>query len=125
MWKLIEVAEAPPLIVFPAARTCLMSSTDESFAPTVTVVAKLTSFRDIVKDPVDPEVFVTTMLVTTAMVLAGTVYKVVDVVVVAAPRNKTLGVVGIIPPYIFYQAKERPLLAVLLVNLLLKLRILL
>jgi hypothetical protein len=100
-----------------------MSSTEESFAPTVTVVARFTSFRDMVKVPLDPAVLVTTMLVTTAMVLAGTVYKVVDVVVVAAPRNKTLGVVGIIPPYIFYQAKERPLLAMLLVNLLLRLKI--
>jgi hypothetical protein len=117
------VAEAPPLIVVPAAKTCLISNTVESLADTLTVVAKFTLSKAIVYVPADPAVLVTTMLVTTAMVLAGTVYKVVDVVVVAAPRNKTLGVVGIIPPYIFYQAKERPLLAMLLVNLLLRLRI--
>jgi hypothetical protein len=48
-----------------------------------------------VKVAADPEVFTTTMFVTTAVVLAGTVYKVVDVVVVAAPRNSALDIVAI------------------------------
>ena len=39
-----------------------------------------------------PEVLVTTMLVTTVIVLAGTVYKTVEVVVVAAPRKSLTGV---------------------------------
>ena len=82
MWKLIDVAEAPPLIVWAALSTCLTSSTVESFAPTAVVTANGTSARLSVKVPADPAVLVTTMLVTTAVVLEGTVYKVVVVVVV-------------------------------------------
>jgi hypothetical protein len=95
MWKLIVVAEAPPLIVFVVARTCLMSRTTESFAPTATASASKTSFSERVKVPALDAVFVTTMFVTTVEVAEGTVYKVVEVVVVAAPRNKFFGVDGI------------------------------
>jgi hypothetical protein len=72
-----------------------MSITVESLEPIVTVVAKLVPPSPIVKVPDEPAVFVTTMLVTIAVVLVGTVYKVVEVVVVAAPLKSVFGVFGI------------------------------
>jgi hypothetical protein len=72
-----------------------MSITLESKAPTVTVVAKFVPFRPNVKVPGELVVLVTTMLVTTAVVADGTVYKVVEVVVVAAPLKSVFGVFGI------------------------------
>jgi hypothetical protein len=95
MWKFTVVADAPPVIVWVAVRTCLRSITVESIAPTVTVVARFVPARPIVKLALLPAVFVTTMLVTTAVVLDGTVYKVVLVVVVAAPLKSVFGVFGI------------------------------
>jgi nitrate/nitrite transporter NarK len=92
---LIVVAEAPPLIVLLAARTCLISRIVESLAPIATASASKTSLRERVKVPALAAVLVTTMLVTTVEVAEGTVYKVVEVVVVAAPRNKFFGVDGI------------------------------
>jgi hypothetical protein len=59
------------------------------------VVAKLVPAKAIVKVPEAAFVLVTTMLVITAVVSAGTVYKTVAVFVVAAPRNKTFAVFGI------------------------------
>jgi hypothetical protein len=59
------------------------------------VVAKAVSSRDRVKVALLELVFVTTMLVTIAVVLEGTVYKVVEVLVVAAPLNSTFAVVVI------------------------------
>jgi hypothetical protein len=49
----------------------------------------------MVKVPALDEVLVTIMFVTTVEVAEGTVYRVVEVVVVAAPRNKVFGVDGI------------------------------
>jgi len=72
-----------------------MSIIVESSAPTRTVVAKLVPPRAMVKVPEELAVLVITMLVTTAVVAEGTVYKVVEVVVVAAPRNKVLDIVAI------------------------------
>jgi len=95
MWKLMVVAEAPPVIVCVAVNTCLMSIIVESYAPTVTVVAKLLPPNPRVKVPLLAAVLVTTMLVTTAVVAEGTVYKVVLVVVVAAPLKSVFGVFGI------------------------------
>jgi hypothetical protein len=89
------VAEAPPVIVSVAVRVCFISITTESSAPTATVVAKLVLPRPKVKVPLELSVLVTTMLVTTAVVAEGTVYRVVEVVVVAAPRNKVLDIVAI------------------------------
>jgi hypothetical protein len=74
----------------------LRSITVESYEPTVTVVAIFVPPRPIVNVPAEPAVFVTTMLVTTVVVAAGTVYRVVPTVVVAAPRNSALVVVAII-----------------------------
>jgi hypothetical protein len=95
MWKLTEVADAPPVIVWVAVSTCLMSIMVESSGPTFTVVAKLTPASPRVKVSELLVVLVITMLVTTAVVLEGTVYKVVEVVVVAAPRNRVLDIVAI------------------------------
>jgi hypothetical protein len=95
MWKLIVVAEAPPVIVCVAVKTCLMSITVESSAPTVTVVAKLVPAKAIVNVPVLAAVLVTIILVITVVVADGVVYSVVVVVVVAAPRNKVFDTVAI------------------------------
>jgi hypothetical protein len=64
-------------------------------AGTEIAVAKFVPPKPIVKVAAVLEVFVTTMLVTTAVVLDGTVYKVVEVVVVAAPLKSVFGVFGI------------------------------
>jgi hypothetical protein len=52
-------------------------------------------FMARVKVPALAEVLETTMLVITVVVEAGTVYKVVPVLVVAAPRNNGFDVFGI------------------------------
>jgi hypothetical protein len=85
-------AEAPPVITCVASSTCLVSIITVSLAATETVVAKLVPANPIVKVPALAAVLVIEILVTTAVVLAGTVYSVVAVFVVAAPRNKVLGV---------------------------------
>jgi hypothetical protein len=95
MWKLILVAEAPPLIVLPVAKTCFIGISVESVAATVTVVAIDTSSKAIVKVPEDPAVLTTIISVTTVVVEEGTVYSVVVVVVVAAPRKSAFEVVAI------------------------------
>jgi hypothetical protein len=95
MWKLIVVADAPPLMVLPVASTCFIGIIVESVAATVTVVAIDKSSNAIVKVPALPAVFTTMISVTIAVVEDGTVYRVVVVVVVAAPRKSALGVVGI------------------------------
>jgi hypothetical protein len=98
-------------MVCPADSACLTSNTVESFAPTAVVTANGTSARVSVKVPAVPAELVTTMLVTTAVVLEGTVYKVVVVVVVAAPRNSALAVVGIreLPSELQFQYLEQNL----------------
>jgi hypothetical protein len=73
-----------------------MSITVESKPPIVTVVAKLVPAKAIVKVPLEAFVLVTTMLVITVVVLEGTVYNKVLVVVVAAPRNSVFGVAVIL-----------------------------
>jgi hypothetical protein len=94
MWKLTVVADAKPLIVFVVARTCFKSIIVESYAPTVTVVAIDTSSSSKVNVADVAAVLVTTILVTTVVVDAGTVYK-VALDVAAAPRNRALDVVAI------------------------------
>jgi hypothetical protein len=73
MWKLIEVALAPPLIVFVVAKTCLMSKVKIPFAGTTTADAKATSSKDKVKVPSVAAVFVTMTLVIIVVVEDGTV----------------------------------------------------
>jgi len=94
MWKLIVIADAKPLIVFVVASTCFKSIIVESLAPTVTVVAIDTSSRSNVNEPAVLVVLVTTMLVITVVVDAGTVYSVADDVA-KAPRASALVVVAI------------------------------
>ena len=67
------VADAPPLMVCVAVKTCLIWMTVESFAATVTFSAILTSLSDNVKVPADAAVLVTTISVTTVVVADGTV----------------------------------------------------
>jgi hypothetical protein len=73
MWKLIVVAEAPPVMVWVVVSVCLISITVESFPPTAIAVAKAVPPRASVKVPALAEVLETTILVTTVLVDAGTV----------------------------------------------------
>jgi hypothetical protein len=90
------VADAPPVMVWVAIRTCLRSITVESLPPTAIVGAITTPPIDSVNVPADADVFATMIDVTTVDVEDGVVYSTVAVLVVAAPRNKVLLVVGII-----------------------------
>lgn len=72
-----------------------MSNVAIEFAAIDTVFANKTPFRYSVNVYEDPPVLDTTILVTTVDVDDGTVYRVVVVVVVAAPLNKAFGVFGI------------------------------
>ena len=73
----------------------MMSMTVESLPPTVIVGANNTPPNESVKVPALAEVLVATMLVTTVTVEDGTVYSVVVVVVVAAPRKSVFDTVAI------------------------------
>jgi hypothetical protein len=94
MWKLTVVAEAKPLIVLVVARTCLRSIIVVSNPPTVTVVPIDTSSNNKVNVASLVTVLVTAMLVTTVVVDAGTVYRVV-LDVAAAPRKSVFDTVAI------------------------------
>ena len=73
MWKFTEVAEAPPVIVLVATKTCLRSMNEDELAATVTAVASAVPFKAKVKVCEEAEVLVATMFVTTVVVEAGTV----------------------------------------------------
>jgi len=93
------VADAPPVMVCVVVSTCLRSTKIVELAAIAAVV------NNDVLEPATPiprvkvaavaAVLVTAMLVTVAVVDAGTVYKTVVVVVVAAPRNSGFTVVAI------------------------------
>ena len=89
------VADAPPESIWVAVSTCFSSITTESFAGIDTASDNLVPSKERVKVPAVPAVFTTTMFVTTVVVDVGTVYSVVDTVVVAAPRNKVFDTVAI------------------------------
>jgi hypothetical protein len=95
MKKFTEVADAPPVIVWDAVRTCFISKVAIELAPIETVVARDVPPKPIVKVCADPDVLETTMFVTTAVVADGTAYNCVVVVAVAAPLNICLVVVAI------------------------------
>jgi hypothetical protein len=76
MWNRTVVALANPAIIFVVARTCFRSNAAVVLAASVASLNKSTESRVIVKVADDDAEFVTTMLVTTAVVSAGTVYKV-------------------------------------------------
>jgi hypothetical protein len=86
---------APPLIVWVAFRACFKSITDAEFAGIDTPERMATSFKESVTVAALPVIFDITMLVTTAVVAAGTVYKVVEVVVVRVVLTRGLIVFGI------------------------------
>jgi hypothetical protein len=73
MWKFTEVADAPPVIVLVATKTCFKSIKEDELAGTLTAVAIAVPFRANVKVCDDAEVLVATMLETTVVVEAGTV----------------------------------------------------
>jgi hypothetical protein len=92
IWKLTDVADAPPLIVFGVAFagiTCFKSKNAVELAAIVAVVNMSVPSMVSVNVPAVPAVLVTAMLVTTVVVeVVGTVYNVVVVVVVAAPLKR-------------------------------------
>jgi hypothetical protein len=77
------IADAKPLIVFAVARVCLISRIAESFAGTVVVVAKGTSSKRRVYVAEVAAEFVITIVLTTAVVEDGTVYRVAEEVAAA------------------------------------------
>ena len=79
MWKLIDVADARPVIVFVVVRTCLTSNIAVELAAIAVVVKRDIPSSASVNVPADDAVLVTTIFETTAVVLAGTVYSVADV----------------------------------------------
>jgi len=99
MWKLIDVADAPPVMVLVVASTCFRSIYTVEFAAIAAVVCNAVLAPAVpipsVNVPAVPAVLVTAILVTTVVVDDGTVYSTVVVVVVAAPRNSALVNVGI------------------------------
>jgi len=86
--------EARPVIVLVAASTCFKSINVVLFAFTETLDSKATVSRLIVAVTEPVVVLVIAMLVTTAVLPEGVVYRVVDVVA-AAVRASTLDVVAI------------------------------
>jgi len=82
-------------MVLVVANVCFKEMDVESFAPTATAEAIDTPSRARVKVCEEPDVFATKISVTTAVVEDGTVYRVVVVVVVAAPRKSAFEVTGI------------------------------
>jgi hypothetical protein len=88
------VADALPVIVCVAVKICLISKTVESFAPTVTVVARFVPPNPSVNVPALDAVLVIIILVTIVVVADGTVYSVV-LDVAAAPRKSVFEVVAI------------------------------
>jgi hypothetical protein len=92
---LIVVADARPVIVWAAVRTCLRSNIAVVLAAIAVVVNSDTPFRPSVNVPADAAVLVTTMLLTTVVVAEGTVYKVV-LDVAAAVRASALVTVAIV-----------------------------
>jgi hypothetical protein len=73
MWKFTEVAEAPPVIVLVATKTCFRSINEDELAAIATVVASAVPFKAKVKVCEEAEVLVATMFVTTVVVEEGTV----------------------------------------------------
>jgi hypothetical protein len=94
MWYVIVVADASPAITCVAERTCLRSIVVTLLAATATVVAIDVPASESVNVPADPAVFAITILVTTVVVAAGTVYSVAEDVA-KAPRASALDVVAI------------------------------
>jgi len=100
MWNETVMADAPPVIVFVAAKTCFKSMKVVELAGIAVVVA-MDVFAPAVPIPrvkvaEEDAVLTTAMLVTMYVFDIGTVAKTVVVVVVAAPLKKLDGVVAIV-----------------------------
>jgi hypothetical protein len=88
-------AEAPPVMVCVVVSTCLRSTKIVELAAIAAVVNNDVPARPRVNVAAVAAVLVTAILVTVEVVDAGTVYRTVVVVVVAAPRNSGFTVVAI------------------------------
>jgi hypothetical protein len=93
IWYFISVALANPAIIFVAPNACLRSKVAVEFAEIVAAEKTSTESKVTVNVADDVDVFVTKILVTKAVVAAGTVYKVADDVA-KAPLLKALIVVA-------------------------------
>lgn len=104
MWKLTDVDEANPVIVFGVAFagiTCLRSKNAVEFAASATEPRTWTASIATVNVTADADVFAATIFVTTVVVDEfGTVYR-VALEVAAAVRARTLDVVVAIYFYLF------------------------
>jgi hypothetical protein len=94
MWKFTVVAVAKPVMVLVAFKTCFRSNDAIEFAATETAGRSTVPFRATVTFAAVPAVLVMMMLVTTAEVAAGVVYR-VALEVAAAVLDRTFVVVAI------------------------------
>ena len=76
MWNETVTADAKPAITLVAARTCFRSNIAVELAASATVLKMSTPSNKIVNVAAVAAEFVTTMLLTTVVVDAGTVYSV-------------------------------------------------
>jgi hypothetical protein len=94
MWNETVIALAKPAIILVVASTCFKSIVIVELAAIATVLNKSTASSWIVNVAADAAELVTTILLITVVVDAGTVYSVVDDVA-KAPRASALVVVAI------------------------------
>ena len=94
MWKFTVTAEAKPAIILVVASTCFRSKNADELAAIDAPEMTATPSIVIVNVAADAAVLATTILVTTVVVDAGTVYSVVDDVA-AAVLARALVVVAI------------------------------
>jgi hypothetical protein len=73
IWKFTEVADAPPVIVFVVAKTCLTSIYADELAAIAVVAFIAVPASAIVNVCAEAEVFVTTIFVITVVVEEGVV----------------------------------------------------
>jgi hypothetical protein len=92
---LTVTADAPPVMVSPGSIGCLIDMKADWFAAILTPSSIETPPRAMVNIAVLAALFVTMMSVTVELKIAGTVYRTVVSVVVAAPRKKFLEVIVI------------------------------
>ena len=99
MWNDTVIADAPPVIVLVVSNICRISRQIVELAAMAVVVCNAVLEPAVpipsVKVAAVAAVLVMIMLVTAVLVEAGTVYRTVVVVVVAAPLNSFLSVLAI------------------------------
>jgi hypothetical protein len=100
MWKLTDVADAKPAIIFVVARTCFKSKYALELAASEDAACNTTPSSVMVNVCADAEVFVTTIFEITAVVDDGTVYSVVDEVAAAVLARALVNVAMYFLPFL-------------------------